>query len=251
MQTYRLMSSQAAHHIESALATWLARTETQQLDCVKRGYPIIGYDSVRYFFVKWARNYDTNHVLTQEQRNVLNSGKTDNKSYDQDLSSLIKEAFPRLQKLRMTMGKDFNKNTEEKKEGKNAMANNNSKNDSVGVASCTKDALITAAKDGLKLAAAQKASRELTAAVRQLSGAAYPSAFFDSPTGNVLECLLVPIVLHALTQVIDVPSGATIQRACELAMTAEVKDKLSGVLDALVPTLSELGQRLESVVKNA
>jgi hypothetical protein len=98
----------------------------------------------------------------------------------------------------------------------------------------------------LQLAAAQRAAHELTAAVRQVVGSAYPVEFFATPVGLAVEALLVPVVLHALTGVVDVPMGNTVRKACELAMTAEAKDRLGAVIDMLVPSLDEIGKRLHA-----
>ncbi len=229
--------------VYDALDLWFKTDECQSLECIRHGRPLYGYDSVRSFFLRWVSSPKGYELVSYDARQALDSyAIKGDKKLSQEVTNIITDAY----------NKSFKNGryvclVSENKEGNKNM--NNVKNNGVnsGSVSCTKDALLGAAQEGLKLAAAQKASRELTLAVRSLAGAAYPAAFFDTPMGHVLECLLVPVVLHAVTQVVDVPSGDTIRRACELAMTAEVKDKLSGVLDALVPTLSELGKRLESV----
>jgi hypothetical protein len=104
----------------------------------------------------------------------------------------------------------------------------------------TKNALV----DGTKLGMAQQASHILIDGVHVILPDSVTS-FLSIPQVEAAEKLAVPVLIHFLTDIIpDVPEADRIQRACGLALTAEVKDNVQALAESLRPLLTDLGKRL-------
>jgi len=101
--------------------------------------------------------------------------------------------------------------------------------------------LAEAAKDGVKIAGAQKVAHGVRDLIKSQAGDAYPE-FFSTPLGQKVEIPLLITMLHIAANAFHetVPHARGVQAACSYAMTGEAAQLSAEVLGQLEPLFAKV-----------